>query len=204
DGDFLGVDPDMGNAGGRGYVDAFMQVARRFDAGEIHDDPDVLFLQFIKDPFVALDGYLDFLGGDLEITDVSGGGEQDKREAGEGPGGDVHGERGDRGDVLLNGEGNGQPNQHRQAEREELQPKIVEKESANEVNHLARPVVLLGVAGASSGLAGTAAAGLWRLRAQARNQSNQLRERTGLIRTEERNARSSSSEMWRINCPLYA
>jgi hypothetical protein len=69
---------------------------------------------------------------------------------------------------------------------------------------LAIPVVVLVVVAVveSSGLVTTTEPALARFRVQRRSQSNQLRDRTGLIKTEDRNARNSSSEICRTNCPL--
>src|SRR5881628_1104921 len=191
----------MGDAGRGGNLDAPADMAG-FNPGQVHHHTNIFEGETLQQFGLSLDRDFDFLGGDSEIAHILGRRHSQHWQIEKGA---LHRglDRGGNGrNLLLNGEGDGKPNQDRKHQREKLEPKVLKNQLPKERDHLATwvPAVLVG----ASVLPTPTGPGFTRWVVQERSQPIQLRERAGRTRTEVRKARNSSKVTPRTNCPLYA
>src|SRR5205814_1557580 len=107
----------------------------------------------------------------------------------------------ERRDFSLTGEMDGEPNQHGQGERKQLEPKVMENQMPKEGDHLTMLVEVVVVTVSDFG---TMTRGLTRSVVQERIHPTQLRERAGETSMEVRKARNSSALRPRTRLLLYA
>src|ERR1035437_6571448 len=174
------------------HLDRLAEATRGRHPCQIHHGADVRALQVLQRLGAALHGDDDIMGTDFDLAHVLSRGQDGDREVVE----DVWNSRG----FLLTGKGDNEPNHHGQRQREELEQEVLEKEMAQEPDHLP---VSLGVGAAAESVFATAAGpGLTRSTVQERSQPSQFRERAGLSRTEVRKARRPSRVTPFTNWPL--